>query len=104
MGLKDTFHFESKGDSRIKKNMNNKKYDLKKVSKVAVATLFLLFCLWILAWPQIGSQHIRNCYNFVFEVAVLFKACIIWCAHVNREKKGLTTVGGSFVVCDTCKR
>ena len=35
--------------------MNNKKYDLKKVSKVAVATLFLLFLLVdFLAWPQIG--------------------------------------------------
>ena len=33
--------------------MNNKKYDLKKVSKVAVATLFLLFLLVdFLAWPQ----------------------------------------------------
>ena len=48
--------------------MNNKKYDLKKVSKVAVATLFLLFLLVdFLAWPQIGSSTSGIVTAFVFE-------------------------------------
>ena len=47
--------------------MNNKKYDLKKVSKVAVATLFLLFLLVdFLAWPQIGSSTSGIVTAFVF--------------------------------------
>ena len=62
--------------------MNNKKYDLKKVSKVAVATLFLLFLLVdFLAWPQIGSSTSGIVTAFVFEIAVFVSACIIWCAH-----------------------
>ena len=41
--------------------MNNKKYDLKKVSKVAVATLFLLFLLVdFLAWPPYDPAHQRE--------------------------------------------
>lgn len=68
--------------------MNNKKYDLKKVSKVAVATLFLLFLLVdFLAWPQIGSSTSGIVTAFVFEVAVLLAACIYGVAQVNRERR-----------------
>ena len=52
--------------------MNNKKYDLKKVSKVAVATLFLLFLLVdFLAWRQMGLRKSGIVTVFVFEVGVL---------------------------------
>ena len=78
--------------------MNNKKYDLKKVSKVAVATLFLLFLLVdFLAWPQIGSSTSGIVTAFVFEVAVLLALALYGVHMVNREKKGLTTAGGSFI-------
>lgn len=78
--------------------MNNKKYDLKKVSKVAVATLFLLFLLVdFLAWPQIGSSTSGIVTAFVFEIASLLALALYSVHMVNREKKGLTTAGGSFI-------
>ena len=67
------------------------------VSKVAVATLFLLFCCGFLAWPQIGSSTSGIVTAFVFEVAVLLALALYGVHMVNREKKGLTTAGGSFI-------
>lgn len=78
--------------------MNNKKYDLRKVSNVTILTVFLLFLLvdWI-AWPQIGASKTSIITAAVFEVIVLLLIALYGVRMVDREKKGLTTAGGTFI-------
>ena len=78
--------------------MNKKKYDLRKVSIVTVVAVFLLFLLvdW-LAWPEIGSSQSNIITAAVFEIVVLLLLVLYGARMVSREKKGLTTAGGSFI-------
>ena len=78
--------------------MNNKKYDLRKVSIVTVLTVFLLFLLvdW-LAWSQISASQSSTIMAAVFEVVVLAAVALYGARMIAREKKGLQTAGGYFI-------
>lgn len=78
--------------------MNEKKYDLRKVSAALLLTVLVVFALvdWI-GYPQIEATFCGFRGALLFEGAVLVILGLYAVRMVRRERKGLTTLGGSFV-------
>lgn len=78
--------------------MNEKKYDLKKVSSIVFGIVLAVFLLvdW-LAWDQISTAAYGIAAAAIFEIAVL--AVIAgYAAHmIHCEKKGISTAGAYFI-------
>lgn len=78
--------------------MNEKKYDLRKVSIVTIITVVLLFLLVdMLAWPQISASVNGIIAAIVFEAAVMAGLSLYCACTVAKEKKGVLTAGGYFI-------